>query len=199
MKIIKIIKNKYSKSQIDQIVDYLNSGKILVLPTDTIYGLSCDATNEKAIKKIIKLKKRNKSKGLIVLVSSVKMAKEYCLIDKVAENKLAELWKNRRPTTVLLRRNAVLPDLLSGGGVSLAIRLPKRENLVKIIERLGAPIVSTSLNISGGCTLSDVKEIEKVFNASLIDLAVDCGQTKNKKPSKILDITNIKKIKVIRT
>ncbi len=81
MKIIKTNLKNILNGQIDLIVDYLNRGKVVVYPSDTIYGVGCIAMNRTAIKKILKLKKRDKNKGLIILVDSIAMAKRYCQIN----------------------------------------------------------------------------------------------------------------------
>jgi len=198
MEIIKTTKNKFDKIIIDKIVDYLNLGKIIALPTDTIYGLSCDATDKKAIRKIIKLKKRNSSKGMIILVDSIKMAKVYCYINKEQEKLLYKLWTSARPTTVILKKKCILPSILIGNNNSLTIRLPKEKNIVKIVGAIGKPIVSTSLNIAGESPMASSQKIFKYFQTKDIDLIIDKGKTKNKKPSRIIDVKDIKKIKIIR-
>ncbi len=80
----------------------------------------------------------------------------------------------------------------------MAIRLPKSKFLTKMIRTVDAPLISTSLNLSGETPLSAVSEIEKVFNAKSIDLVIDGGVIKNKKPSRILDVRDFENIKILR-
>jgi L-threonylcarbamoyladenylate synthase len=240
-------KNKIFKEEIDLIVDYFRKGKVVVYPTDTIYGLGCLATNKKAIKRIYKIKKREKGKALLILVSSLAMVKKYCYVSKEQEKFLRMAWKispsprlsreagqapfykGSRPVTVILKSRGVLPKELTGWADSLAVRLPrpfifgrglpKNEFLIKIIKAVGAPIVSTSANISGKKSLVNVANIDRYFMEKspqplaslslwrsepllkgkkyLPDLVIDAGKLKNK-PSRIIDITDVKNIKVIR-
>jgi len=95
-----------------------------------------------------------------------------------------------------LKRRPILPDELTGGLNSIAIRLPKNDFLIKIINQAGFPVVSTSLNKKGGKPLLEVKNLEKYFKY-LPDLAVDAGTLKGK-PSRLVDIRDIKNVKIIR-
>ncbi len=218
MKIIKKNKKKIKKEEINLIADYFKKGKVIVYPTDTIYGLGCLATDKKAINKIYKIKKRKKGKALLILISSLAMLKKYCYVSKGQEKFLKSVWKFKTPraplykggksaVTVILKSRGVLPRKLAGEGNSLAVRLPRNEFLIKIIKKVGRPIVSTSVNISGEKSLASVENVERYFKTpraplikgavNLPDLVVDAGKLKNK-PSKIADIRDIKNIKILR-
>lgn len=195
MKKIKIDKNKIRKEEADLIVDFLNSGKVILYPTDTIYGLGCLATDPRAIKEIFKIKKREKGKPLLVLVSSLAMAKKYCHIDEKQKAYLEKIWPG--PTTTLLKHKGKLPGELTAGSDSLAIRLPKDDFLIKMIRRIRVPLVSTSANLSGRENLTRLGEVEKYFLGAKPDLAIDAGELKGK-PSRLMDLRNIKNIKILR-
>lgn len=251
MKIIKIDFKRPVKTEVDLIVDYFKRGKIVVYPTDTIYGIGCIATDKRAIDRIYKIKKRDKEKSLLVLVSSLAMAKRYCYVSRKQEEYLRRVWritsssviknppsppllKGGRPVSVILKSKEVLSKELAGGGDSLAVRLPNNELLVKMIRQVNAPIVSTSLNISGRKNLTNVSKIERYLkkspnppqspqpplsrgrpqggnqspqplntrargnnNKELPDLVVDVGEIKGK-PSKLIDLTDINNIKILR-
>ena len=92
MKILKIRQNIFFVKKIDLIADFFRRGKVIVYPTDTIYGLGCLATNKKAINKIYKIKKREKKKPLLILVDSLAMAKRYCYVSKEQEKYLRRVW-----------------------------------------------------------------------------------------------------------
>lgn len=101
--------------------------------------------------------------------------------------------------TAILDSKNKLPKIVSGGGDTLAIRLPKNDFLIKIIKKVGAPITSSSLNISGHPLVNDLSLVSKIFiGKHKPDLIVDAGEMKNIKPSKIIDIRDINKIKIIR-
>jgi L-threonylcarbamoyladenylate synthase len=201
---------KISKKEISIIADFLKRGKVIVYPTDTIYGLGCLATNKKAIQKIYKIKKREKGKPLIILVSNLAMLKKYCYVSKEQEEYLREIWLTKtlgvskrhrvsisaRPMTVILKSKGILPHELSGSKHSLAVRLPKNDFLIKIIKEVKAPIVSTSANISGEEYKGALEKINKLFG-NKIDLIVNAGKLKNK-PSRIVDIREMDNIRLIR-
>ncbi len=180
----------FKPSDFDLISVYLHAGKILVLPTDTIYGLSCLATDREAIKKIFKLKKREGHKPLITLVSSVAMAKRYVQLVKPEAELLKKLWSAKaRPTTVILRAKNNLPaEIISDSG-GLSCRLPKSDFLIKIIKKANLPIISTSLNLSGEAPLIAVDKLDNIFfGKNKPDLIINTGVARRKKPSRLVDL-----------
>lgn len=198
MKTIKINQKNITKEQIDEIVGLFNAGKVIVLPTDTIYGLSCDATNKKAINKIFKIKQRNKNKALLILAKSWCMVKKYAFLSAKQDKYMRSLWPG--PVSVILKKRKELPDDLTGGKENIAARMPKNDFLIKLIKKLDKPLVSTSVNVSGKESLNNINDIIKVFKNKKHkpDVIIDAGKLKNKKPSKIIDIRNINDIKILR-
>jgi len=127
-------------------LDVLASGGIILYPTDTIWGLGCDATNEVAVEKIYQLKKRSDEKSLIVLVAAEKDILQY-----VSEPDLAifdHLKSVKKPTTVVYRGAINVASNLIGEDGTLAIRICREEFCKQLIKRFRKPIVSTSANIS---------------------------------------------------
>lgn len=125
----------------------LRNGGVILYPTDTVWGLGCDATNEAAVKKVYQIKQRADSKSLIILV-----AEERDVLQYVAAPDLAVfdfLQEQRRPTTVVFENAVNLPDNLIAEDGSIAIRIVQDEFCRHLIKRLRKPIVSTSANISG--------------------------------------------------
>jgi L-threonylcarbamoyladenylate synthase len=204
MQIIKINPKKIKPEQINLIVDFLKRGKVIAYPTDTIYGLGCDAGNEKAIRKIVKIKNKEK-KAILVLISDFKMLKRYCVVNINQEKYLKKIWFTRRsfsegghkPVTVILKKRLNLPDILTAGQETLAVRLPASEFLIRMISMFGRPVVSTSLNKTGEKPLNNVKNLSKYFNV-LPDLVIDAGKCGNTKPSRLIDLRDVKNIKVLR-
>jgi L-threonylcarbamoyladenylate synthase len=189
----------FKQSDFDLIAVYLHAGKVLVLPTDTIYGFSCLATDRDAIKKIFKLKQREAHKPLITLVSSMAMAKRYAYLSKLEAEILNKLWAgNVAPTTVILRAKNNLPaEIISESG-GLSCRLPKSDFLIKIIKKVNAPIISTSLNLSGQQPLIDVSELDYSFpGKNKPDLIINTGRAKRRKPSRLVDLRG-GSLKIIR-
>ena len=195
MQILKIDLEKVTGEQIDLIVDYLKRGLVVAYPTDTVYGLGCDARNADAIKKINKIKGEKGNKPLLILISDFKMLKKYCFASPPQTDYLKKIWPG--PVTAILKRRPSLPKELTGGLNSLAVRLPKNDFLIKIINEVGFPVVSTSLNKKGEKPLRDAKNIAGHFKY-LPDLVVDAGAYEKTKPSRLIDLRDVKNIKVIR-
>lgn len=202
MQTIKINLNQINQEQIDLIVDYLRRGLVIAYPTDTIYGLGCICCDATAIKKINKIKGEKGNKPLIILISNLQMLKKYCFVNSEQMEYLEKVWPaspagGPGPVTIILKRRPILPPELTGGLNSLAVRLPKNEFLIKIINEAGFPIVSTSLNKKGEKPLISVQNLEKYFK-HLPDLVVDAGECPRTKPSRLVDLRDVKNIKIIR-
>lgn len=186
---------------INLIAGSLKIGQVVVLPTDTIYGLSCLADNARAVKKIQLLKKRDSKKPLIVLVSSLNMLKKYVFVSRRQEAALKKIWAGAaRPTTVILKHRGRLPKELTGDSDGLALRLPKNEFLLKILEKVKRPLISTSLNVSGRENIRNLKFLLHYFPKKWRrpDLVIDIGQCRRRKPSRLIDWRNRDRAVVLR-
>lgn len=165
-------------------------------PTDTVWGLGCDATNEQAVSKIFDLKKRVESKSLIQLVDSMTMLKAY--VPRLPDNLQKVLNQAAKPTTVIyndpvgLASNAVAKD------ATVAIRIVQQEFCQQLLQSFGKPIVSTSANISGQPTPNSFEEINPVI-LKLVDYVVDLPRSKeSNEPSRIVKIHKDDTIEVLR-
>ena len=145
------------EKDIEKCLETLKSGGLILYPTDTVWGIGCDATNEKAVEKIYKLKKRSDEKAMIVLVAAEKdimlhvAAPDLSLFDY--------LDKTTKPTTVVYEGALGFADNLVAKDGSIAIRISKEEFCRRLIKRFRKPIVSTSANISGMPAPKFFKEI----------------------------------------
>lgn len=143
---------------IKKTLNSLKGQKIILYPTDTVWGIGCDATSEEAVKKVYRLKKRVESKSLIVLVSSLNMLKKYVTVSK----KAIEVIKSSTQPTTLIYNNpkGIAQNIINKKNNTIAIRIVKDAFCRKLIKRFKKPIVSTSANISGGTTPKSFSEIE---------------------------------------
>ncbi len=141
---------------INEAVQVIAQGGIILYPTDTIWGIGCDATNESAIKKIFRLKKREEKKSMIILVASVEEIELY--VSNPSKKILAYLSIQKNPTTAIFDNTINLPELLSNEG-TVAIRIVKDNFCRKLIEKCGVPIISTSANVSGKTYPKNFQEI----------------------------------------
>ena len=184
------------KTQLINSLKSLTEFKTILYPTDTVWGLGCDATNAKAVDAVFKIKHRPETKSLIILVASYEMLKEYVeKIPKKAESILSEALK---PTTVIyinpkgLAKNVVAQDN------TVAIRIVNNGFAHDLIQQFGKPIVSTSANISGRPTAQSFQEIESVILES-VDYVVDLPQYKGSKiPSRIVRVLTSGEIEILR-
>jgi len=181
MEIVKLDSQKAIKA--------LRLGMVLVCPTDTVYGLICDAANKKAVEKIYKIKKRPKNKLLPIFVKDIKMAKEFVEINPKQEKFLKKVWPGA--VTVILKSKK--------GKGTIGMRMPGCKLVIDMIGRLGRPLAETSANISGQPATTKIKEVLKYFKGRKYgpDLIIDAGDLKPAKPSQVIDFTGSKP-KVLR-
>ena len=176
-------------------VNKLINSEILLYPTDTVWGIGCDATNKIAVDKIYKLKKREESKSLIILVDSFEMLLNY--VDEVP-NEINKFLKNTtKPTTVIYNNPKNLPNSLIAKDNTIAIRIVNKGFAHKLIKQFGKPIVSTSANISGKKTPLNFEDISNEIK-NKVDFVVKVKEEKlTSKSSKIIRFAN-NKIDILR-
>lgn len=174
-------------SQINRSITVLQSSEIILYPTDTIWGIGCDATNAQAVKKIYTLKKREEKKSMIILVHTGAMIRDYV---SNPSNKLLEyLAGQSHPTTAIFMNAINLPDALINEDGSIAIRIVQDDFCRILIQELNKPIVSTSANISGEKYPQNFPEItDEIKNG--VDYIVQHRQDDFKKhaPSSIIKL-----------
>ena len=184
------------KTEINNALEALNRQQILLYPTDTVWGIGCDATNEEAVSEIFKIKQRSESKSLIVLVDSIVMLQKYVPEIPIS---LIELVKNTSiPTTIIYSNPVNLAKNVVAEDNTVAIRIVQHEFCKQMITAFGKPIVSTSANSSGYPTPKSFKEISQAILDS-VDYVVDLQREEvNDKSSTILKVDNNGKVIVLR-
>jgi L-threonylcarbamoyladenylate synthase len=192
MKIIRLSsKEKTLEDAANIAAQHISAGKVVILPTSTIYGLSCSYDNKNALEKIYELKQRPGNLPFIVLIAKIdSLLQLVAEINGTADILIKNYWtgKNIQPLTLVFKKNNSVDSFIAGGSDKIAIRLDELEILKKIIE-LSGPIVSTSATISGvALSPKNIKEIPEVIkkNADLIiDFDVDLPGT----ASTIIDVS----------
>ncbi|MBP6429522.1 MAG: threonylcarbamoyl-AMP synthase, partial [Bacteroidales bacterium] len=129
-----------------QEIEILNKGGIILYPTDTIWGLGCDATQPLAIKRIIELKGRDNSKNLLLLVSDLDMLRDY--VEEIPQEALNLMDKHNTPITIIYPKSKNLPINLLSQDDSIGIRIPNHKYCQSLLKEFGKPIISTSANLS---------------------------------------------------
>jgi L-threonylcarbamoyladenylate synthase len=182
--------------EIHKAYEVIKEGGIILYPTDTVWGIGCDATNLEAVAKIYKLKQRAETQSMIVLMNGEKMM--YNVFKDIPEVAWQLLDLAEKPTTLILDnpRN-VAPNIISQDQ-SLGIRIVKEPFCFKLMEKMKKPLVSTSANISGQPTPKSFKEISpEIVNG--VDYVVNLHHEKiGGKPSTIIKLTNDSQVKIIR-
>lgn len=157
------------EKDIDQCLKVLREGGLLLYPTDTVWGIGCDATNDEAVQKIYSLKKRSDEKAMIVLVADERDILKY--VAGVDLSVFDYLQATEKPTTVIYDGALGLADNLIGSDGTIAIRICQEPFCKSLIKRFGKPILSTSANLSGQPTarifMDIAQEIKKGVDYSV--------------------------------
>jgi len=170
-------------------VKSIKQGEVMVCPTDTVYGLIADATNGKAVKKLLKIKKRNTQKPIPIFVKDIKIAKKFALINKNQEKFLKKVWPGK--VTVVLKRKGKLPRILFRNKKTIGLRIPDYKIINQLLLIINRPLTGTSANISGQPPSTKIKEVISQFKNQKFqpDLIIDAGNLPKSKPSIVLDLT----------
>lgn len=193
---------------IDEAVKVLRDGGVILYPTDTVWGIGCDATNEKAVAKVFEIKRRSEAKSLVLLACDLDMVAKY--IREIPSIAIDLVEVNDAPMTIIypgaqyLAPNAVAED----GSVGIRIPLVPEEEAGslkgadftrELVRRLRKPLVSTSANISGESTPANFAEISEEIKAAMdyvVPRNVDNGSTG--RPSQIIKIGLGGEVEIIR-
>lgn len=188
---------KYEREDMAQALEVLKKGGIILYPTDTIWGIGCDATNEEAVKKIYDLKQRSDAKSMLVLVGSEGELQRN--VEEVPEAAWMLIETAVNPITIIYDRpKGIARNLLAGDG-SAGIRITSEVFSRTLCNRLRHPIVSTSANISGKKTPVTFSEIDEDIKKG-VDYIVRFRQNdiSRHKSSNIIKVSDSGIIKIIR-
>lgn len=184
---------------IKEVENLIKKGKVIVCPTDTVYGLIADAKNKKAVKKIFKIKKRKEEKPIPIFVRDLKMVKSLVLINKFQEKLLKKVWPGKVTVVLKAKRltKKIFPKSIISSENKIGLRIPNYKFLNILLEKLNFPLTGTSANISGKPPSTKIKDILKQFSLTksggrLPDLILDAGNLKSSLPSTVVDLTNLK-------
>ncbi len=193
---IVLVENISLTEEINNCIKVLIEGGLILYPTDTVWGIGCDATNEEAIKKIYTLKKRVDSKSMICLVANDAMLEKY--VEKVPEVAYDLIELQTKPITIIYDQPRGVAQNLIAADNTLGIRVASDQFCKYLIQRFKKPIVSTSANISGFPTPRNFKEIGHEIIKG-VDYVVNLHRDKeNSTPSSIIKLGNDGTVKVIR-
>ena len=181
---------------INNCLQAVTNGKIILYPTDTVWGIGCDALNSNAIKKIYQLKKREEKKSMIILLASENDISKYVL--HPSKKIIDYILLQKKPTTAVFNEAINLPETLINIDGSIAIRVVKDNFCEAIIKKLNKPLVSTSANISGEKTPANFAQIsDEIKNGAGYIAEHRRYENEIRKPSSIIKLIN-NEIEILR-
>ena len=183
---------RFSEDDIDEIVDILKNNGVISVPTDTVYGVCARIDSKKAHDNLILVKNRPETKPFPVMCANEEQIKDIAIVNEKAEKIIKAFMPG--PITIVLNKKETVPDYITNGKKTIAIRMATSKTLEKIILSLGTPIFMSSANQSGEKTSESLEEIEK--NCPKINGILE-GKIKLGVGSTIIDCTS-EKIKVLR-
>lgn len=201
MKTLRMYPTSINDRYLDEIVDCLKDGGIIIYPTDTLYAIGCDALNNSAIERLCKLKGVNPQKQtLSVVCDGISMASEYARID----NEAFRVLRCNLPGafTFILPAATTLPKVFKGRK-EVGIRVPDNPIATSIAERLGHPILSASLKVDDEVPEFDAQELAMAFEG-VASLLIDDGESGNGDsgwtpgPSTVVDLTDSREPEILR-
>ena len=187
-----------SECNLSEIIVEILNGKIIVFPTETSYGLGCDATNQTAVDKIFAIKGRPENKHLLVVVPTIEMAKKYLKWNNVLDKLAKKYWPGALTIVGGAQDEGLASGVVSQDG-ALALRVTNFPLLKSITERIGRPLVATSANISGAGEIYDADEIYKTFKnrPDQPDLILNYGVLPKRLPTTIIKVIG-RKFSILR-
>jgi L-threonylcarbamoyladenylate synthase len=186
--VIKINLNQIELNKIEWISKVLHSNGLVIYPTETFYALGASCYSQKVIERVFRLKRRESSKPISVIVSGMKMVEEITserpdLFYSVAER----FWPG--PLTLVLKASEKFPEYITGPNKTIGIRWPEHKWMNAMVKETGFPITATSANVSGSSEISTPGKAIEVFKGK-VDLLVDGGETKGGLPSTVLNLVS---------
>lgn len=160
---------------IEEASEFIKQGKIVIFPTETVYGIGTNGLNENAVKRLYEVKKRPLNKPISLLISNMKMVD---LIAKDITETEYKIMKNffPGPLTIILKKKDIVPDIVTAGQDTVGVRMPRGEVARKLVELAGVPIAAPSANISGEPSGTNLQEIMKHFDGK-VDYYIDGGNS----------------------
>lgn len=187
-----LTKNKFLKNE-EFYINEILKGKIFIYPTDTLYGIGCDATNDKSISKIFKIKKRE-NKPCLIIIPSINWAKTNLILSDEQLNYITLMFKKQYSFIVKIKDKNSFSKNVNFDQETIGIRFPNNW-FTKIITKINKPFLTTSVNISNNLYATNIDNMDDEIKKK-VDYIIEDSDFKTQIPSKIIDLTqNYKKIR----
>ncbi|MCY4778240.1 L-threonylcarbamoyladenylate synthase [Sphingobacterium sp. UT-1RO-CII-1] len=169
------MQNTVNRDDVNKALETLRNGGLILYPTDTIWGIGCDATNEEAVEKIYALKERDKTKSMIVLLHNDNQLAGY--VNDIPEVVYDLIEYSERPITIIYSKaKNIAPNAIAQNG-SVGIRIVNHPFCQQLLQRFKKPIISTSANLSGQTSPKNFDEIDNNIKQA-VDYIVEYDQNK---------------------
>jgi len=187
MKIIKL-----ADIHIEEIVEELRRGATVVYPTETCYGLGCDATNQQAVDNIFKIKNRQAHKPLLVVADDPALIKKHVVWDETLTRIADIYWPGALTVVAQASDMCELAEGVRAKDNTIAFRITEHPLIQDLVQGLGAPLVSTSANIASHASPYDVREVLQMFEHKddKPDILIDAGELPHQSPSTIIKVAD---------
>ena len=180
------MKNKLNYDKLKEPAQIIKKGGIVIFPTETVYGIGTNGLDENAIKKLYEVKQRPLNKPISLLVNNIEMVEKIAKNITEVEYKLMERFFPG-PLTIILEKRDIVPDILTSNTNTVGIRMPSGEIAKKLIEFAGVPIATSSSNISGKPSGTNITDIKKDFEGK-VNCFIDNGESELGVPSTVIRI-----------
>jgi len=185
------------QDDIKKALEVLKNGGVILYPTDTIWGLGCDATNDKAVEKIFNIKARDENKSLIVLVNNEQMLERY--VDGIPDIAFELVSVSESPLTIIYPKGKNLAKGVCAADGSIGMRVCRDEFCNQLLTQFRKPLVSTSANFSGKPSPKSFRDIDPDL-IDMVDYSVNFRQQEKRKntPSPVIKLNSDGTIQIIR-
>ena len=184
---------RYKENEVEQLADILKDDGVISVPTDTVYGICAKINSEKAHNKLMEVKKRPQNKAFPIMCADEQQIKSIAVVDARAEKLIRAFMPG--PITIILSKKNQLPDCVTNGKNTIAVRMATSKVLEELIKKVGCPLFMTSANKSGEAECNTLDDIEKM--CPLLDGMLD-GDIVFGRSSTIVDCSS-DEIRVLRT
>ena len=183
---------RYKINQVDEMAQILKNDGVISIPTDTVFGICASINSKIAYSKLIKVKRRPLNKAFPVMCSNIEQIKSIAIVDEIAEKLIKTFMPG--PITLVLKKSSTLPEYVTNGKDTIAVRMASSKTIEELITKIGSPLFMTSANQSGQLECSNLDEIEKACPS--LDGMME-GEVFYSMGSTIVDCTS-KEIKILR-
>lgn len=180
------------KEQITKAVQLLQNGEVVAYPTEAVFGLGCDPFNEQAMQKLLHVKQRPLEKGVILIASKIEQIMDLVELENQPwQQQVEDSWPG--PVTWVLPVKKALPNWITGGRESLAVRVSSHPTVCTLCDVFAGAVVSTSANLSGQEPAKSCQQIQQIFQDQVYCLDGSLGQLSQ--PTQIWDAVSLKQIR----